>query len=693
MSSGRPPTGRNWSLWRAVYVALTLTVWVVGGHSGEAQAYIYDQLGYAVPAPQPFKVQHFLDFSSLQVGVLEEPQDLSLDADGNLVVADTGNSRLIRITPDGELLQLITHQQLQEPQGVFIVEQTQEIYVADAATAHILRFAGGGTLVRAYPPPSSDVLPQDMIYAPSKVLVDRRGWIYVVGTGTSTGIIQLDPDGEFRGFFGANRAPANLLRRLVRLVATEDQKRKLLLQTLMPTSNFAIDRAGFIYTVTRELENNQIRRLNALGINTYPPDSYGEPNPVSRNVTRPPQLASIDVDERGIITVLDDMNGKISQYNLDGELLFVFAGLGDVLGTFRRPTDLAVDGKRGLLYVLDANQGGIHVFNRTAFAESVFQANALHYDGSYIDALDIWMDVLDADANYPLAHSGLAKAMAKLGRRHEEAAYYQVALDHYRFAGDRPGYSQVFELYRHHWLRRNFLLIVLILAAAIVGVWAAITYALPYLREHIVQPGTDAYAASLMLLHPLRGWDEVRYRYSNASLFSAGVVLALCLTCRVVFLYGTSFHYTTWDPARVSLITEFSRIMLPWFTWCVANWLITLVIAGEAGFGKIFVFSAYALIPYVPLSLALTGLSHLLSLQDQAARHVMEVAMYLWMALLLVGGVKRVHNYSVRGAIGITLLSVISIVLLWGVAVLLYGLVGGFADFLGDVAQEVRYNV
>ncbi len=66
-----------------------------------------------------------------------------------------------------------------------------------------------------------------------------------------------------------------------------------------------------IYTVTRELEANQIRRLNPIGVNTFPPGAYGEANPVSRRVSRPPQLASVDVDQRGIVTVLDDMGGKI----------------------------------------------------------------------------------------------------------------------------------------------------------------------------------------------------------------------------------------------------------------------------------------------------------------------------------------------------------------------------------------------
>ena len=61
----------------------------------------------------------------------------------------------------------------------------------------ILCFNERGELVKDYAPPSAEVLPEDFIYSPINLLVDKRNWIYIVGEGSAMGIILLDDYGVF----------------------------------------------------------------------------------------------------------------------------------------------------------------------------------------------------------------------------------------------------------------------------------------------------------------------------------------------------------------------------------------------------------------------------------------------------------------------------------------------------------------
>ncbi len=52
------------------------------------------------------------------------------------------------------------------------------------------------------------------------------------------------------------------------------------------------------------------------------------------------------VDDSGRYSALDATRGRIFTYDDDGNLLYIFGGLGNQMGTFTRPVALATMGKR-----------------------------------------------------------------------------------------------------------------------------------------------------------------------------------------------------------------------------------------------------------------------------------------------------------------------------------------------------------
>lgn len=671
-------------------------------------SYIYDESGYALPCPTPYFSKQVYKFYTLPTGDLDGPQGLCLDEKGNLVIADSGNARIIKMGPKGEVLQVIESEHFSNPTDVYVQKTDGDIYVADPRKKHVIQFDSSGNFIRLYESPPAETLPAKFIYEPNKLIVDKLGWLYLLGTGTSGGIIQMTPGGSFGGYFGTNPAPLNIIRRFLRIFMTAEQKRRTRLQVLLPTTNFDLDDNDFIYAVTESESTNQIKKFNPLGTNAYAPGFYGENIPVSENIVFVPRLSSITVNARGIVTALDTKTGKLFQYDADGNLLFIFGGTGDVPGTFLGPVDIAVDSRTDNLYVLDKQLNDIHVLEPSEFALLVYEASSLHALGKYQEAFDLWLQILYKDSNYPQAHRGLAKALEKLGRKFRNPEYLQAAMTSNRFANDKQGYSAAFLLNRQIFMREHMGVMILIVLGAIILLYLFFKLLVPLIRRQHRQFWEKRYGkvpvryaaflretgtALSILRHPFRTMGEIKYGFSGMTVVVSVSLLVLVIVMRIITVLGTGFQFSTWDAERISLMTEIMRWALPWATWCVANWLVTLILDGEGKFGQIVAFSAYSLIPVILLSILLLILSYILSLSESGLYYGIQSIMFAWMAVLTILGIIVVHDFKPMKTAVVVVLSLIGLVLVWGVSVLLVGLSGSVVTFFIDLAREVIANV
>jgi DNA-binding beta-propeller fold protein YncE len=229
------------------------------------------QDGQPVPAPTGYVHTAIISGEAEAYGLFSAPQDLFLDpGSGNLLVADTGNNRIVILDHDGKYLREIGGESagLNGPEGVF-VDPESRIWVADRGNRRVVVFEPDGTFYLELSKPDTSYL-ADLDFSPSKVVVDKRGFVYaVIGSQSNLGIVVQDGAGRFRGFFGRTRIRFNLARTLARFVATETQRKKMLRIQPAPLSNLHIDSRGFIYAISPILHKDQIQRLNSVGTNVY----------------------------------------------------------------------------------------------------------------------------------------------------------------------------------------------------------------------------------------------------------------------------------------------------------------------------------------------------------------------------------------------------------------------------------------
>ena len=116
-------------------------------YASQATSYTYtlDENGYFVRTQDAY----LTDKTITDLG-LSGPQDLFIDADNVLYIADTGNKRLVKYDiRTGEVAGELKYSGFATPRGIFVTE-TGDIYVADSGAKTVFRFAEDFTLKESF---------------------------------------------------------------------------------------------------------------------------------------------------------------------------------------------------------------------------------------------------------------------------------------------------------------------------------------------------------------------------------------------------------------------------------------------------------------------------------------------------------------------------------------------------------------
>jgi hypothetical protein len=111
-------------------------------------------------------------------------------------------------------------------------------------------------------------------------------------------------------------------------------------------SGLTVDSQGVLYALSEELGKVFVLDRELKTVRTM-----GQKGGSSGSLSRPPGVA-VD-DRRGLVYVVDYMRHSVSVYDLAGQFLDEIGGMGISPGWFQYPKDCAVD-PQGRLYVADA---------------------------------------------------------------------------------------------------------------------------------------------------------------------------------------------------------------------------------------------------------------------------------------------------------------------------------------------------
>ena len=646
--------------------------------------------GKRVSAPTSYVQMAVLSGDEQSSGSFSAPSDIFYDlSTGNLLVADTGNNRVVILDSEGMVKSIIGGDQagLNAPEGVF-VDQNGNIWVADTGNQRVVVFSPEGVFISEHKKPDSSYL-TDVEFTPSKLVVDKRGFIYIVtGSKNDLGVLVVDGSDRFRGFFGRTKVKFNLRRLIARVVATKAQRQRMLSVQPAPLGNLFLDPQGFVYAVSPVLALDQIQRLNSVGVNVYGDIGtrtgagklwekllgkegifFGESQTVwswndAMRMSVPdrknPQFLDVAVDELGIVSVIDERNAQIYQFDPAGNMLSIFGGSGSSEGFLQRPVSIAA-GKDGLLYILDSGRNNIQVFRPTELTRMIHEASYEYFAGSYDQAAKIWQDISQRNTNFALAHSGLGKALMSQKQ-------YAEAMQEYYYAENQTGYSTAFGEIRYLWMRKNFAWLGLgFLGLAATG---AVTW-----RKN--QNGRSA------LLH------RIQYLRERLGLKAVPILLALTILSWMISLSVISFQYRTRRPEEISLLIESIKILIPWISWCISASMVGEIFFGEGTFRKILIASAWALWPLILLPVPVNLITNIMTLDEKNLYHIAWSIIWGLTFLQFLLAIKNTHKFELGQSISVMFLTFIGILALWVLVGLIYALTSEIVRFFRDILLEI----
>ncbi len=494
--------------------------------------YNYDWWGDPVPSQNGYVVDKVITGADIGVGNLSEPSDMFFSDLGDLYLADSAykptsgsDSAKGRIIATDENFQLkftvesldfsgvqdwldmknselntgaisqadfnkITNLSFNGPTGVYVDvdEGESTIYVADNSNDRVVAFTvdeigtdeyktSVGKVKVVYTRPDASMYDSSVTFNPSKVLVDAAKNVYVCIKSITKGAVVFSKEGDFNGYFGANRVEATgevLMNAFWKLIFSREQAKKMRRSVPVEISNFDIDSDNFIYTVTesKSADTDILKKLNSAGTNIYTNLGYSDYTfgdaltKYYRGQTYSSQITDIDVSADGTINLLDLKTGRVFQYDDECQLLFIFGGIGQQKGTFNIVN--AVESRGSNVYVLDGRKCSITVFKQTEFGSIVHNAIALFNKGKYEEARQPWEEALRRDSNYWLAYIGLGNAYLNEGD-------YDTAMKYFYY-NSKSGYNDAFKSWRMNFIRDNFTVFAIIILVLLVGIYVLSTW-------------------------------------------------------------------------------------------------------------------------------------------------------------------------------------------------------------------------
>lgn len=619
---------------------------------------------------------------------MRSPEDIFIH-DGNMYIADTGNSRIVKYHMTTGRVDFLGEAYLSQPMGV-CVSDNGTVYIADYGKCEIIILTATGDLLDTIPRPQNQIYGASTSYKPQKVALDSFGNLYVTSEGTHEGILQFDLNGNFAGFFGANQTRSLTFMEWIQdSFFTREQKEKLFFRNPDRIVNVDVARDNLVYSVTQLNWRNALKKLNMAGINILRRSQIDGDN----------YFVDVAIGKGGEMFAVTD-KGAITEYDNDGRYLFAFGGRAisaDRNGLTAVASGIAIDDQYHI-YVLDKQRGIVQPYAPTPFAMSIHEGLEHYRQGRYAKAANIWQEFIRLTPRASFPHWGYGLALWQMGD-------YQNAKYELELVGDLEYASDALWEIRNDWLMKNLgtLLICLVaiyimfvilkqlrkrrdFMAPIAAGWRKVKRKSPLVANTVLM--------KKMVVHPIDTLYDLKHGLSG-SVLNASLLYAMALgvwlidTAFTARLFSTmAFGYAWRNPIVIT-----SMVVIPGILFVIGNYLISSINDGEGSFKNVYIAIAYAFSFYIMATPLITVISHVLTLNEGFVHTLLKLAVLGYTFVLVFIAAKETHNYTFFGTVKNLLLTLCFIVLAIVAVAILYMMWNELIGFIATLIEEVRYRV
>ena len=687
---------------KIICILLLLLIIPTTASAAEYPSYSYLENGGLAAAPQGFVVEDTLFCEDFGAESFKNASDITADEEGNLYVSATEKNAVAIRFKNGktELITTFTvngkEEHFNSPQGLFV--QGGKLYVCDYGNNRIVVIKQSDKTACVIEDVESSMLDSDFVFSPKRLAVDGYGRIYCVSYGQYNGLMVFEKNGDFTGFVGANKAKVDLIDWVWRKLSTDAQQAQQSIFIPTEFSSVAVDENNFIYTTTSTVdsytpaESEPIRKQSPNGDNilSYEDEKY----PIGdrrfslngETYSGPSRFVDVAVWNGGFYSGIDQTRNRIFTYDSTGNLLFVYGGVGESEGYFSLPTAATVCNDK--LYVLDAKTGVITVLAPSVYAKRVITAVNYTTAGNFQNALTAWQNVLSLNSNCELAYLNISRILL-------DNDDYDGAMKNARLANNQKAYSEAFTLRRAEIIGENIGYIVVFGLLAVLALVIIVKLCKRFRVVGRIADRSQTVSALLfsknIIYAPFDGY-WVQKREKKGNVLSGIIILVFLFISFIVQTESTGFCFRTPqnELTHLNVFLEFAKATVPIMLWCVSNWCITTLMGGSGNFRDIFIFSTFALVPYIFTSFLYTALSNMLALEEGALLGIIMAVGILYSAFLMIAAVCSVHECSFGRALLTIALTLLGMAVIVFIAILFFNLLNKFFDFAISIYNEIR---
>ncbi len=664
------------------------------------ESYNYTAYGESIAAPAAYMVSKSVELPQS----LNAPADLFV-SNNMIYVLDSGNERIVVLDENYEQLREIKpvyENGIKDAYGLYI-HSNGNIYITLPEQKRIIVCDQDGQLLQTIEEPKSPLIPSGTVYKPKRLVITNDDVIYLVAEGIYYGIMQLDINGNFLSFYGANTVEPgleNFLTNLYNKIFTNEMKSKVERRLPFEYASIDIDQEGFVYSAvaTDVSSNGQIKKHNpggdnilgfkdtadvAAGVKLFIGD-YGD---LETNLTTSGYVTSVlsdlAVDKDGYLFILDTSRNKVFQYDQNNNLLSVFGTQSDDYGALQEPT--AVDTFQDDCLVLDKKQNALLVYSMTDYGALLKEACGLYNEQKYEEADELWQQVIQMNNNLVIAHDGIGKAA--FGR-----SDYKTAMEHFELAGNKLNYNEAFSAYRDEIMIQISPYLFTAVGIGLVALWVVLSRT----GKRVPASGTESKKGKKItplrtMIHPFDGYETIKYE-KRGSILYANIILLLLFLVRIFSLQFTGFLFSSVNRNSINIFYELFQMAAIFLVVTVCSQAMSTFIDGESFYRETYIAVAYSLLPYVIISFVSTILSMFFTNNEALLLSTLNQIGVLWTGLVMFIGLMKVNRYSFKKTLLSILLIIIAILFVIFLLVLAYSLVMQFVSFIQDLGNEIQYR-
>lgn len=194
-----------------------------------------------------------------------------------------------------------------------------------------------------------------------------------------------------------------------------------------------------------------------------------------------------------------------------------------------------------------------------------------------------------------------------------------------------------------------------------------------------------------IMRHPFEGYEDIRWKKAY-NMKVAMVIVALFFIVSVCDQLMTGFLHNHSMVKVFNIVPIILQSILLFITWVVGNWALCTLFNGEGSMRNICVNTAYALVPFIIGKVVNIILSNCLTRDESMFLNFISYVTIAYSALMLISGMKTVHQYNFWQTILSMLFTVVAMVIMIILGVLLVSLFQQVYLFVYSIYTELLYR-